>query len=43
MNAYDLARGLHILAVIAWMSGMLYLPRLYAYDAEQNSKAYPLK
>ena len=31
MNAYDLARGLHILAVIAWMAGMLYLPRLYAY------------
>ena len=43
MNAYDLARGLHILAVIAWMSGMLYLPRLYAYDAEQNAKAEPLK
>ena len=31
MNAYDLARGLHILAVIAWMAGLLYLPRLYAY------------
>lgn len=43
MNAYDLARGLHILAVIAWMSGMLYLPRLYAYDAEQNDKAEPLR
>lgn len=43
MSAYDLARGLHILAVIAWMSGMLYLPRLYAYDAEQNAKAEPLK
>lgn len=43
MNLYDLARGLHILAVIAWMAGMLFLPRLYAYDAEQNSKAEPLK
>lgn len=43
MNAYDLARGLHILAVIAWMSGLLYLPRLYAYDAEQAAKAEPLK
>lgn len=31
MNTYDLARGLHILAVIAWMAGLLYLPRLYAY------------
>jgi putative membrane protein len=30
---YDLFRGLHILAVIAWMAGLLYLPRLYAYHA----------
>lgn len=30
---YDLLRGLHILAVIAWMAGLLYLPRLYAYHA----------
>ncbi|WP_292052793.1 MULTISPECIES: CopD family protein [unclassified Brevundimonas] len=43
MNAYDVARGLHIIAVIAWMSGILYLPRLYAYDAEQNAKAEPLR
>ena len=28
---YDWLRGLHILAVIAWMAGLLYLPRLYAY------------
>jgi len=43
MNAYDLARGLHILAVIAWMAGLLFLPRLYAYDAEQVDKPEPLK
>lgn len=43
MNAYDLVRGLHILAVIAWMAGMLFLPRLYAYDAEQNAKSEPLR
>ena len=30
-SMYDWLRGLHILAVIAWMAGMLYLPRLYAY------------
>lgn len=30
-NHYDLLRGLHIIAVIAWMAGMLYLPRLYVY------------
>ena len=43
MTLYDLARGLHILAVIAWMAGLLFLPRLYAYDAEQNGKPEPLK
>ncbi|MGH6978362.1 MAG: CopD family protein [Brevundimonas sp.] len=40
---YDVVRGLHILAVIAWMAGMLFLPRLYAYDAEQNAKPEPLR
>ncbi len=43
MNLYDLARGLHILAVIAWMAGLLFLPRLYAYDAEQADKPEPLR
>ncbi len=43
MNLYDLARGLHILAVIAWMAGLLFLPRLYAYDAEQADKSEPLR
>ena len=33
MNYYDLVRGLHIIAVIAWMAGMMYLPRLFAYHA----------
>ena len=28
---YDLLRGLHIIGAIAWMAGMLYLPRLYVY------------
>lgn len=27
--SYDLARGLHIISVIAWMAGMLMLPRFY--------------
>ena len=30
---YNLLRGLHIIAVIAWMAGLLYLPRLFAYHA----------
>ena len=28
---YDLWRALHILSVIAWMAGLLYLPRLFIY------------
>ncbi len=37
---YDLLRGLHIIAVIAWMAGMLYLPRLFVYHtrAERGSQ-----
>jgi|SRR5690606_33309024 putative membrane protein len=30
---YDWLRALHIISVIAWMAGMLYLPRLYVYHA----------
>lgn len=29
--SYDLARGLHIIAVIAWIAGLLMLPRFYSY------------
>ena len=28
-------KALHIIAVISWMAGMLYLPRLFVYHAEQ--------
>ena len=33
-------KGLHIIVVISWMAGMLYLPRLFVYhcDAEPGSK-----
>ena len=37
-TTFEIVRGLHILAVIAWMAGLLFLPRLYAYDAEQADK-----
>ena len=33
-DAYLWIKALHIIAVIAWMAGMLYLPRLYAYHCE---------
>ncbi|WP_332655752.1 CopD family protein [Brevundimonas sp.] len=42
-ETFNVVRGLHILAVIAWMAGMLFLPRLYAYDAEQSGKPEPLR
>src|SRR5204862_4906043 len=37
---YEWAKAFHIIAVIAWMAGMLYLPRLFVYhcDAEPGSK-----
>lgn len=31
---YLWAKAIHIIAVIAWMAGMLYLPRLFVYHAE---------
>ncbi|MES1202260.1 MAG: CopD family protein [Pseudomonadota bacterium] len=36
MNTYDLARGLHIIAVLAFVAGMLMLPRFYAYQCESQ-------
>ncbi len=30
---YDWFKALHVIAVISWMAGMLYLPRLYVYHA----------
>lgn len=40
-EAYLWIKALHIISVIAWMAGMLYLPRLYVYhaDAEVGSPA----
>ena len=32
-SAYPWLKALHIIAVIAWMAGLLYLPRLYVYHA----------
>src|ERR1700735_1611292 len=35
-NLYGWVKALHIIAVIAWMSGMLYLPRLFVYHTEAS-------
>lgn len=37
VGAYNTWRGLHILAVIAWMAGLLYLPRLFAYHTRAEA------
>jgi hypothetical protein len=37
---YEILKALHIVSVIAWMAGLLYLPRLFVYhaDAEKGSE-----
>lgn len=34
IETYDLIKILHIVAVISWMAGLLYLPRIFVYHAE---------
>ena len=37
MNYYLLFKSLHLISVISWMAGLLYLPRLFVYHAETRS------
>jgi len=37
MNLYLLFKSLHLIAVISWMAGLLYLPRIFVYHSESNS------
>ncbi|MEH2505031.1 MULTISPECIES: protoporphyrinogen oxidase HemJ [unclassified Bradyrhizobium] len=34
ITAYPWIKALHVIAVISWMAGMLYLPRLFVYHCE---------
>ena len=34
MNLYLLFKSLHLIAVISWMAGLLYLPRIFVYHAQ---------
>ena len=36
MYTYLLFKSLHLIAVISWMAGLLYLPRIFVYHAEYN-------
>lgn len=35
--AYEWIKALHVVAIISWMAGMLYLPRLFVYHAEAQA------
>ena len=34
MNTYLLFKSVHLIAVISWMAGLLYLPRIFVYHSE---------
>ena len=38
MNLYLLFKSLHLIAVISWMAGLLYLPRIFVYHSENNNE-----
>ena len=38
MNFYLLFKSLHLISVISWMVGLLYLPRIFVYHAENSSE-----
>ena len=44
MNIYLLFKSIHLIAVISWMAGLLYLPRIFVYHSESivNKKSEDL-
>ncbi|RCK40830.1 protoporphyrinogen oxidase HemJ [Thalassospira xiamenensis] len=34
MDTYSVIKSLHVISIIAWMAGLLYLPRLFVYHCE---------
>ena len=39
MNFYLLFKALHLISVISWMAGLLYLPRIFVYHAQNKSQS----
>ena len=39
MNLYLLFKSLHLVAVISWMAGLLYLPRIFVYHSEATHES----
>ena len=38
MNIYLLFKSLHLIAVISWMAGLLYLPRIFVYHSDNKDQ-----
>ena len=38
MDSYLFIKSLHLIAVISWMAGLLYLPRIFVYHVENKEK-----
>ena len=38
MNIYLLFKSLHLIAIVSWMAGLLYLPRIFVYHVENKEK-----
>ena len=38
MNYYLIFKSLHLIAVISWMAGLLYIPRIFVYHVENSEK-----
>ena len=41
MNTYLLFKSIHLIAVISWMAGLLYLPRIFVYHSEAIANNKP--
>ena len=39
MNYYFLFKSLHLIAVVSWMAGLLYLPRIFVYHSEASHES----
>ena len=38
MNSYLIFKSLHLIAIVSWMAGLLYLPRIFVYHVENKEK-----
>ena len=38
MNIYLFYKAIHLIAVVSWMAGLLYLPRIFVYHAQNNAQ-----